>query len=598
MSNPTPKRSNFLTQLFTKKKRREFIHDGQLISEDKILLNYYSSLAMYHPDLIIVFSPEGEILSQNNNNIDEFLGFSLRKITDLKKLIPKESYNIIDNSFKNTLKGKSEQHEITVINKHKQTVFAALTFIPIKKTDNQVEGVYVIIKDITKQKLLESQLETTNKNLKYIFDHLNGGIWMRESIDGKIKYASKGMEEILKTPLEELFANPDAWKEMILPVHRAEVFDKYKLLEKGERIQIKFRINDGDGTTKWVLEQTIPRVNDQGEVIDLFGMITDISPEVEMNDKLKFLATHHSITALPNQRSLYEKLDTICKDTTKPFSVLYLDLDRFNIINDSLGYQVGDDVLKTVANRLISTVMESAYIAHINSNDFIIIIENFTSKDAIFSLAEKIMNSVGKGMSVHGYELYITASIGICFFPEDGNNKHTLLERAHSALYHAKNQGKNNYQLYSFSKDISSYKKYLLEKDMRQSIINEEFELYYQPLVDPSSGIINGAEALIRWNHEEWGIVSPGELIPLAKENHLINHISDWSIGKVCEQLRDWKNNDYTLRPISINISPIRFLKKGLVDLVKEQLERNQISAKYLWFEITESSLLKNEEKV
>src|SRR5699024_3818255 len=194
----------------------------------------------------------------------------------------KESYNIIDNSFKNTLKGKSEQHEITVINKHKQTVFAALTFIPIKKTDNQVEGVYVIIKDITKQKLLESQLETTNKNLKYIFD------------------------------------KHDDWKEMILQVRQDEVFDKYKLLENDERIQIKFRINDGDGTTKWVLEQSIHRVNDQGEVINLFGMITDISPEVEMNDKLKFLATHHSITALPNQRSLNEKLDTICKDTTKP----------------------------------------------------------------------------------------------------------------------------------------------------------------------------------------------------------------------------------------------------------------------------------------
>src|SRR5699024_10533769 len=115
-------------------------------------------------------SPEGEILSQNNNNIDEFLGYSLRKITDFKKLIPKESYNIIDNSFKNTLKGKSEQHEITVINKYKQTVFAALTFIPIKKTNNQVEGVYVIIKDISKQKRLESQLQITNKNLKYIFD--------------------------------------------------------------------------------------------------------------------------------------------------------------------------------------------------------------------------------------------------------------------------------------------------------------------------------------------------------------------------------------------------------------------------------------------
>src|SRR5699024_221292 len=134
--------------------------------------------------------------------------------------------------------------------------------------------------------------------------------------------------------------------------------------------------------------------------------------------------------------------------------------------------------------------MEIAYIAQMKSNDINIIIENFTTKDAIFSLAEKIMNSVGKEMSVHGYELYITASIRICFFPEDGNNKHTLLERAHSALYHAKNQGKNNYQLYSFSKDISSYKKYLLEKDMRQSIINEEFELYYQPLVEDRKSVV------------------------------------------------------------------------------------------------------------
>lgn len=133
---------------------------------------------------------------------------------------------------------------------------------------------------------------------------------------------------------------------------------------------------------------------------------------------------------------------------------------------------------------------------------------------------------------------------------------------------------------------------------MRKAIENEEFELYYQPQVNPNNGIIEGAEALIRWHHEEWGMVSPGEFIPLAEENHLIHHISDWVIKKVCAQLREWKDNGVTLRPVSINISPIRFLKKGLVDLVKEQLQLYQIPAKYIQFEITEGSLLKSEKNV
>ncbi|PAV30827.1 hypothetical protein CIL05_03655 [Virgibacillus profundi] len=726
MTNYTPKKANFLKQMF---KKNNGLHNDsnndQKITDDRILLNYYASLAMNHPDLILVFSPEGEIVSENHKSINEFLGYSARKKLHYKDLLSKDSYNTLSLAFNNTLKGKSERHEVTVQNKQGDIIYVLVTFVPIKQANAKVDGVYLIIrnnteyrkltqnlelnekhlthaqqiadigsweyyidddrlycsdnfygifgfdetdvipmnklfqfihpddyqeshqiiydsmkkgvgfvneyrinhgitneihyikvqaeviwrddkpykmvgvtKDITTHKVMENKLETANKNFKHIFDNLNVGIWMRESIDGNLTFASKGMEELLQIPLSKLYDNPDCWKEMILPVHRNEVFEEFKLLSEGKSIHIKYRINTGDGTTKWVIEQTIPRIDDKGEVIGLFGMVVNITPEVEMQDQLKFFATQDPLTALPNQRSLYEELDRLIDSHTNEFAILYLDLDRFNVINDSFGHQVGDKVLKNVANRLISVIPDHGYIARLGSNDFIVVLENYPSKDAVFTLAEKIIERIEDPLLAMDYELHITTSIGISFFPEDSDNKLTLLENAHSALYHAKQQGKNNYQLYSFSRDISSYKKYVLEKDMRKAIVNEDFEMYYQPQVEPGTGIIQGAEALIRWNHEEWGLVSPGEFIPLAEENHLIHNISDWVIKKVCLQLREWRDKDLTLRPIAINLSPIRFFKKGLVELVKQQLELHQIPAKYLEFEITESSLLKSEKGV
>ncbi|MFA1822258.1 EAL domain-containing protein [Virgibacillus oceani] len=726
MANFTPKNSNFLKKLFTKDRTTYgFGNDPRHDTDDILLLNYYASLAMHHPNLVIVFSPSGDVLTQNRNSINEFIGHSLRNKLDFKELVSKEIYQILDSAFAKTLKGKSERHEITVKNKHGQTAYMNLTYIPVKQGNNKVEGVYLIIEDITEyenliktvklhekylvhaqeiaevgsweyniegdelycseyfydifgldkaddismdqpfqlvhpddyqdayqkvalavskgtsyvsefriyhgktneiryitvkadavlkdkkayklvgvirdfttQKQLENKISSTNENFKHIFDNLNTGIWMRESIDGKVVHASKGLEQILQSPISKLYKEPDFWKEMILPEHRKEVFDAYKLLQKGESINIKYRINSGDGTTKWVAEQTVPSVNNEGAVVSLFGMVADITPEMEMQQKLKLYATHDTLTLLPNQRSLYEKVDTLCENDKNQFALFYIDLDRFNVINDSLGYQIGDKVLINVANRLISILPENGYAARLGSNDFIIIIENYKYKEAIFSFAEKMITTIRERLTVKEYELHITTSIGISFYPEDGANKLTLIESAHSALYHAKQQGRNNYQIYSFSRDISSYKKYMLEKDMRKAIENEEFEIYYQPQVNAGSGIIESAEALIRWNHEEWGLVSPGEFIPLAEENHLIHHISDWVIKEVCSQLGKWKEQGLALRPIAINISPIRFLKKGLVDIVREQLMLHQIPAKYLEFEITEGSLLKREENV
>src|SRR5699024_5420406 len=204
---------------------------------------------------------------------------------------------------------------------------------------------------------------------------------------------------------------------------------------------------------------------------------------------------------------------------------------------------------------------------------FIFMIPNYVVNADVNQLAEKIIKTIGRQIKVKSYEFQVTASVGISFYPDNGKSKLNLLENARTALYHAKNMGKNNYQIYSHDKDISAHKKYMLEKDLRNAIKNEEFELYYQPQINPNDGKILGAEALIRWNHKEWGIISPGEFIPLAEKKHLIQEIGDWVIHSVCQQLHIWNKKGLPLYPIAINISPISLLKPGIVDVLKKELE-------------------------
>ncbi|MFC7687954.1 EAL domain-containing protein [Ureibacillus sp. GCM10028918] len=443
----------------------------------------------------------------------------------------------------------------------------------------------------------EKGIESEINNFQYIFDHLTAGIWMREEIKGDLVYASKGFEEILSLPLNKIYETPSLRFQMVHPMHKKEVAANLEMVAKGKTVQMLYPITDRKGQKKWLLEQIIPRVKEDGVVTQIFGMITDVTHEMDIEEKLNFLANYDSLTRLPNQKSLFERLDSYCRERVK-FSLIYLDIDRFYVINNSLGYQIGDEALKKIALRLTDLTPEDGYLARLNSNDFIMIVKNYDDEKEVYQVADKILRSFEMPFTIQEYVLHITTSIGITFFPEEGESRLTLLENAHTALYHAKRQGKNNYQLFSHSRDIPSYKKYVLDRDMRLALLNDEFNLYFQPQVEPSKGFIVGAEVLIRWQHPEWGDISPAEFIPLAEENHMVNQIIDWEIEKVCSILHEWKQKGYRLYPVSVNISPIRFMKKGLVNFVQAQLEKYDVNPQYLELEITESSLLKTDQTV
>ncbi|MGN7479063.1 EAL domain-containing protein [Solibacillus silvestris] len=714
---------NKLKQIFLKE---DSLNNNGLFNIDEIkkeLLNYYSSLTIYHPDIIIIFSKEAEIISADNKKIHSLLGKTINNADDLKELLFGENYQIMEDAFTQTLNGKSEKYNIEIKDINDKSLYLALTFIPIIN-EGEVEGIYMIVADVTdkallKQQLilrenhlnyaqqiaeigsweylidedklfcsenfynifgldpqnfismdapfllvhpddeeeaykkvreaimygksytnqfrilhgmtnelkyikvhaevffeehkpykiigvikdetyqiqLENQLVEQNESYKSIYNNLSSGIWMREVIGGKFLFASKGLEKILDIPLSKLYEDSKVWFSMIHPDNLQELENGKKKLASGKSFQTIYKLISGSGKTKWLLEEVVPRLNEAGEVTNIFGLVTDVTQEMEFKEKLNYLSNFDALTGLPNQKSLFERMDALCVNDD-PFAIFYLDLDRFNIINDSLGHSIGDEALQFIAKRFEKLIPSNDYLARLSSNDFIMIIKNYKNKKDVYHLAKKIIRKVSEPFTIDDYELNVSTSIGITFFPEEGREKQTLLKNAHTALYQAKKEGKNNYQLSSHLADISSYKKYVLDRDMRKAIANEEFDLYFQPQVETKKGALCGAEALIRWNHKEWGLVSPGEFIPLAEENHMINTITDWVIQKVCRLLVEWREKELPIIPIAINIPPIRFMKKGFLQFVKGQLDRYQIDPAYLEFEITEGTLLNIEKGV
>lgn len=495
--------------------------------------------------------------------------------------------------------GKRFKTDFRIIHLKSKEIRYMKIIVEIMLQNNKPYKLIGVIKDQTEQIKSHHKIVETNEQYRQIFNHLQAGIWMRESVHGRVIYASKGLEQLLQIPLEKIYTDPDYWKEILLPEYHTEYNEQYKLIQRGRSIDHTFRIEDGKGTTKWLREQTVPHTDKSGKITHLFGMVTDISPLVEMQQKLEFLAKYDPLTTLPNLSSLNEKIEKwILQGNIQSFALFYIDIDNFRTVNDSLGTEVGDGILKFSANRLRSLLPQKSYLAKVDSDAFVCLVPNYNDKDDIFILAENIMKNIGKKQVIHSYELYVTASIGISFYPDNATDRITLLNAAHTALYHAKRLGKNNYQIYSFDRDIGTHKKYLLEKDLRKAIECEEFEIHYQPQIDPKSGTIRSAEALIRWNHDEWGVVSPAEFIPLAEEKHLIHHIGDFVIRTVFQDLKVWKERELELFPISINVSPLRFLKHGLVQTLKDLLASTDIPAKYIQLELTESSLLEYDQLI
>ncbi|HZG84250.1 putative bifunctional diguanylate cyclase/phosphodiesterase [Paenibacillus sp.] len=308
--------------------------------------------------------------------------------------------------------------------------------------------------------------------------------------------------------------------------------------------------------------------------------------------ELAQLSHYDPATGLPNRNLLNVRFEEMLERSTrrrKPFAVLSLDVDRFKMINDTKGHRFGDLVLKEIAGVLQDVVPEKGHIFRYGGDEFVVLLEQASGMDDAAEVARRIIGAFSDPIAVDGQDVYVTVSVGISMSPNDGIDFDTLLKHADSAMNHAKERGKHHFQFYSSNLNIEMQRKVDIEHELRKALVNQQFELHYQPQVNASTGRIVGVEALLRWNHPRLGSVSPAEFVPVAEDSGLIVPIGNWVLRTACRQNKAWQDAGYDSIPIAVNFSMKQFEQANLVGVVYQALQLAGLDPQYLCLEITET---------
>ena len=329
---------------------------------------------------------------------------------------------------------------------------------------------------------------------------------------------------------------------------------------------------------------------------DLLKVITQ-----RKQSELFYLAHYDSLTQIPNRALLADRLEHACKDARRrghQVGLLFIDLDGFKKINDSLGHRIGDEVLRQIAQRLTDASRASDTVARLGGDEFVILMEHLTSTEAVAGVADRVLQSLQLPLRAHGHSLVVTASIGSAIYPQDEADISALLAKADAAMYEAKQRGKNAYQKYSPSLTPYDPTRFLLENELREALAADQLELHLQPQLDLTTGVVLGAEALVRWMHPVKGMLSPGRFIPIAESCGLITQIGQWVLRQTLQHIQVFQALQLPPLPISVNISAIQFRQQDFAETLQLLLREFAIEPTYLELELTESVLMQSADEV
>ena len=338
--------------------------------------------------------------------------------------------------------------------------------------------------------------------------------------------------------------------------------------------------------------------DDKSQLTHYVSVFSDISSIKRSQEQLDFLAHHDPLTRLPNRVLLNDRLDHALHRAQRDghhVAVLFLDMDRFKNINDSLGHPIGDELLQVAAQRIRNSLREEDTLARLGGDEFIVLLEEVQDLQQAAVTARKLIDGFYQPFTIKGNELHVTLSIGISFYPQDGADSATLVKNADAAMYRAKEEGRNDFRFYTAAFTSAVFERLTLETALRRALEREQLLLYYQPQYCLKTGRLTGAEALLRWQHPDMGLVSPDKFIPLAEESGLIVPIGEWVLRTACMQLKHWRDAGLGLERIAVNVSGIQFQRGSIVDSVRAALQEAGLSGKHLELEITESFIMQKE---
>jgi diguanylate cyclase (GGDEF)-like protein/PAS domain S-box-containing protein len=458
------------------------------------------------------------------------------------------------------------------------------------------------LRNAIERKIVEDALYVEKERAVVTLNSIGDAVLCTD-ISGKITYLNLVAESMTGWRREEAIGQP-----------LAEVF---RIIDGGSRktardpMEMAVELNRTVGLTvncvlvrrdgfESAIEDSAAPIHDRaGRVIGAVIVFHDVSAARAMSLQMTYSAQHDLVTNLPNRLLLNDRITqsiALARRQKRPLAVLFLDLDRFKYINDSLGHAAGDKLLQSVSKRLLAVVRGSDTVSRQGGDEFIILLSGIAYPEAAATGAKKILLSLSAPHSIGGQDLHIDGSIGISIYPEDGEDAETLIKNADTAMYHAKESGRNNFQFFKAEMNVKAVERQFLEGSLRRALEREEFLLHYQPKVNLDTGEITGVEALVRWHQPDRGLVPPAQFVPIAEDCGLILQIGRWVLREACRQARAWQDAGLPPLPIAVNVSAVEFRDKGFVEGVRTILSETGLDARYLELELTEGVLMDDAE--
>jgi diguanylate cyclase (GGDEF)-like protein/PAS domain S-box-containing protein len=461
---------------------------------------------------------------------------------------------------------------------------------------------YAIGYAVERQQTLEA-LRLSEERYALAAQGANDGLWDWNLSTGRIYYSPR-WKAMLGYRDDEILDRPEEWLNRVHPLDIDRVKSELEDHFRGHtpHLQTEHRMLHNDGSYRWVLTRGQAVRNAQAQSVRAAGSQTDITQRKVAEDRLLHDAFHDALTGLPNRALLIDRLERSIlrarRRTEHRFAVLFLDLDGFKVVNDSLGHQTGDQLLIALSRRLETCVRLGDTIARLGGDEFVVLVDDVEDPSDVIKLADRTLEEFQRPFSLNGHELVTTVSVGIAYGGGGSDSAETILRDADIAMYQAKTRGKAGYVVFDEVMHTSAMIRMKLESDLRQASIRREFLLHYQPIVSLSSGRIESFEALLRWNNPERGTVPPDEFIPIAEETRLILPIGLWALREAVEQLRHWQSAHWARPPLTmtVNLSCRQFFQADLVYQIERILIETEVDPRCLRLEITESAIMEQVE--
>ncbi|MGO1058510.1 sensor domain-containing protein [Planococcus sp. FY231025] len=485
---------------------------------------------------------------------------------------------------------KSDQYRIRFFKKNREMIVVEV--YGKKMVWNGETFLVGAIVDVTAEVQATAQMLETQERFKSLFDNNPDAVYTFDLV-GNFIDANPACERLTGYSAAELA--DIAFMPLVVPEDLPTTLYNFNKAILGETVTYEIFITPKDGQRRAVQISNFP-MKLKGEVIGVYGVAVDITERNENKKLMEELIFFDSLTKLPNRKLFEDRLRQVFKISqlhNHKLAVLFLGLDRFKFINDSLGHYMGDEFLKAVAQCLKETVGEADTVARVAGDEFAILLPD-AKEEEVHLLAAKLNQVMAEPFKVLGHSLSVSCSVGIAFSGREEETVEELIKKADAAMYFTKKYGKNNYTVYSDELDQKTAYKLIIEKDLKEAVQNNEFVLHYQPITNLKTGELSAVEALIRWNHPTLGFVSPADFIPISEETGQIISLGKWVLHTACAQIKEWQEMDYPPFGICVNISTIQLQQPDFVETVKEALQQTGLDAKWLELEVTESILIED----